>query len=60
MLSWLKSVLYEGFFAYGLSHVNQDGANEGVSSLLLKMCKYRLGAVPLAGNLALPGGPFCL
>lgn len=51
------SALYEGFFAYGLRHINQDGAGEGVSSLLLKMCKWGLGAVALAGHLALPGGP---
>lgn len=39
MPGWLKSVLYEGFFAYGLSYDNQNGAGEGGSSLLLKMCK---------------------
>lgn len=36
---WPVSELNGGFFAYGLSHINQDGAGEGVSSLLLKMCK---------------------
>lgn len=53
---WPVSELYERFFTHGLSPVNQDAAGEGVSSLLLKMCKSGLGAVPLADTLTLPAG----